>query len=145
MSKVEATIRNIGDKMGWEGDNNTVGPLAAAAKQSFLRLIPHIMPLDSDHKNLYRLVLDHLDFGSHSMSISMDEKAQPLVPSPYDWEVTGCVMSTILSDPLITVIVDLLTDENASSSIIRVCKELTRATRVIYQAMRPRAVHRGTA
>lgn len=142
MSKVEATIRNIGDKMGWEGDNNTVGPLAAAAKQSFLRLIPH---LDSDHKNLYRLVLDHLDFGSQNMSISMDEKAPPLVPSPYDWEVTGCVMSTILSDTLITVIVDLVTDENASSSIIRLCKELTRATRVIYQAMCPRAVHRGTA
>ena len=60
--------------MGWEGDNNTVGPLAAAAKQSFLRLISLIMPLDSDHKNLYRPALDHLDFGIHNMSISMDEK-----------------------------------------------------------------------
>ena len=47
-SKVEATIKNIGDMIGWEDDNNTVGAIAAAAKQSLLRLIPHIIPAKSD-------------------------------------------------------------------------------------------------
>ena len=47
MSKVEATIRNMGDMMEWESDTATVGPIAVAAKQSLLRLIPHIMPADS--------------------------------------------------------------------------------------------------
>lgn len=44
--------------IGWESDNNTVGPIAVAAKQSLLRLIPHIMPADSDDEqiSLYRLV-----------------------------------------------------------------------------------------
>jgi hypothetical protein len=47
MSKIEATIRNIGDMIGWESDNVTIGPIAAAAKQSLLHLILHIMPTDS--------------------------------------------------------------------------------------------------
>lgn len=118
-SKIEATIRNIGDKIGCESDNYIVGPLAAAAKQSFLRLIPHIIPPGSDHTNFYRLVLDHLDFGIHNMSISIDEKGQPPVSSLFDWE-TGCVLPAILSDPLMAVTVDLVTDENASPSIMRV-------------------------
>jgi hypothetical protein len=46
-SKIEATIRNIGNMIGWEDDNNVVGSIAAAAKQSLLRLIPHIIPADS--------------------------------------------------------------------------------------------------
>lgn len=84
-SKIEATIGNIGDMIGWEDDNNTVGPIAAAAKQSLLRLIPHIMPADSDQTSLYRLVLEHGDFGIHNMSITMDANGQPLVTSLYDW------------------------------------------------------------
>ncbi|KND87198.1 hypothetical protein TOPH_08182 [Tolypocladium ophioglossoides CBS 100239] len=47
-SKIKATIRNKGDMIGWESDENTVGPIAAAAKQSLLRLISHIMPTDDD-------------------------------------------------------------------------------------------------
>ncbi|MCJ1355611.1 MAG: hypothetical protein MMC33_005603 [Icmadophila ericetorum] len=31
-SKIEATIGNIGDMIGWESDNNTIGPIAASAK-----------------------------------------------------------------------------------------------------------------
>ncbi|KAL4916462.1 hypothetical protein BDW62DRAFT_202616 [Aspergillus aurantiobrunneus] len=33
-SKINATIGNIGDIIGWEDDNNSVGPIAAAPKQS---------------------------------------------------------------------------------------------------------------
>jgi hypothetical protein len=104
--------------IGWESDNSTVGPIAAAAKQSLLRLIPHIMPAESDHTSLYRLVLDHGDFGIHNMTITMDADGQPLVTSLYDWE-TGCIVPAIWSDPLMAVTVDLVTDENAGPSITR--------------------------
>jgi hypothetical protein len=117
--------------IGWESDNQTVGPIAAAAKQSLLRLVPHIMPADSDQASLYRLVLDHGDFGIHNMSITMDANGQPLVTSLYDWE-TGCIVPAILSDPLMTVTVDLVTDENAAPSITRVSDDATLNGRVEY-------------
>ena len=88
--------------IGWEDDNNTVGPITTAAKQSLLRLIPHIMPTDSDQTSLYHLVLEHSDFGIHNISITMDANGQPLVTSLYDWE-TGCIVPAILSDPLMAV------------------------------------------
>ncbi|KAM4066067.1 3-hydroxybutyryl-CoA dehydratase [Hirsutella rhossiliensis] len=57
-SKIEATIGNIGDMIAWESDNSTVGPVAAAAKQSLLRFIPHMLPT-GDEDVLYRFVLEH--------------------------------------------------------------------------------------
>lgn len=98
-SKIEATIKNIGDMIGWEDDHNTVGPVAAAAKQSLLRLIPHIMPPGDDENLLYRFVIDHGDFGVHNISITMDANNQPLATSLYDWE-TGYIVPAILSDPV---------------------------------------------
>ena len=123
-SKIEATVGNIGDVIGWEDDNNTVGLVAAAAKRSLLRLIPHIMPADNDQTSLYRLVIDHGDFGIHNMSITMDANGQPLVTSLYNWE-TACIVPAILSGPLMAVVVDLVTDENAAPSIIRVPDDAT--------------------
>ncbi len=105
--------------IGWEDDNNTVGPIAAAARQSLLRLVPHIIPAEGNQTSLYRLVLDHGDFGIHNMSITMDANGQPVVTSLYDWE-TGCIIPAILSDPLMAVAVDLVTDEKAAPSITRV-------------------------
>lgn len=110
--------------IGWEDDNNTVGPIAAATKQSLLRLIPHIMPADSDQTSLYCLILEHGDFGVHNMSITMDADSQPLVTSLYDWE-TGCIVPAILSDPVMALAVDLTTDENAAPSVTRVLKDAT--------------------
>lgn len=104
--------------IGCESDNVTVGPIAAAAKQSILRIIPHIMPADGDQTSLYRLVLDHGDFGIHNMSINIDANGQPLVTSLFDWEV-GCIVPAILSERLIAVSIDLETDENAAPSITR--------------------------
>ncbi|KAM0800334.1 3-hydroxybutyryl-CoA dehydratase [Usnea florida] len=120
-SKIEATIKNVGDMIGWESDNNTVGPIAAAAKQSLLRFIPHTMPAGSegDQSSFYRLVIEHGDFGIHNMSISTDADGQPLVTSLYDWE-TACIVPAILSDPRMSVIVDLVIDEDAVPSITRV-------------------------
>ncbi|KLU91849.1 hypothetical protein MAPG_10798 [Magnaporthiopsis poae ATCC 64411] len=135
-AKIEATIRNIGDMIGWEDDNNTVGPVAAAAKQSLLRLIPHIMPPADDGSeeaaSLYRLVLDHGDFGIHNMSITTNAAdGNPSVTSLYDWE-TGCIVPAILSDPGMAVIVDLVTDENAAPSITRVPSDATPSEHVEY-------------
>ena len=110
--------------IGWEDDGHTVGPIAAAAKQSLLRLVPHIMPTDGDQTSLYRLVLDHGDFGIHNMSITRDSNGRPLVTSLYDWE-TGCIVPAILSDPLMAVVVDLVTDENAAPSVTRVSDDAT--------------------
>ncbi|MCJ1349392.1 hypothetical protein MMC31_007632 [Peltigera leucophlebia] len=76
-SKIETTIGNIGNMIGWESENNTVSPVAVAAKQSFLRLIPHIMPPDGNQTFLHRLVLDHLDFGIQNMSTAIDANGQP--------------------------------------------------------------------
>jgi hypothetical protein len=117
--------------IGWEDDNNTVGPIAAAAKQSLLCLIPHIMPMDNDENSLYRLVLEHGDFGIHNMSITMDDNGLPLVTSLYDWE-TGSIVPAILSVPLMAVGVDLVTNENADPSITRVPDYATSGDRAKY-------------
>ncbi|TVY13603.1 hypothetical protein LARI1_G008175 [Lachnellula arida] len=130
-SKIEATIRNVGDMIGWESDNSVVGPIAAAAKQSLLRLIPNIMPAGGDQTSLYRFVLEHGDFGIHNMSIAMNADGQPIVTSLFDWE-TACIAPAILSDPLMAVIVDLTTDEESSPSIIRVPKDATPDDRELY-------------
>lgn len=117
--------------IGWEDDNNTVGPIAAVAKQSLLRLIPHIMHADNSQASLYRLVLDHGDFGIHNMSISIDSDGKPVVTSLYDWE-TGYIVPAILSDPLMAVTVDLVADENARPSITRVPSDANPSDRIQY-------------
>ena len=115
--------------IGWESDYNTVGPIAAAAKCSLLRLIPHILPQEiADRPTLYRLVLEQGDFGIHNMSITTDEYT---VTSMFDWE-TGCIAPAILSDPLMAVEVDLVTDEDASPSITRVSDDATPDERLNY-------------
>ncbi|KAK1248583.1 hypothetical protein MKX08_006803 [Trichoderma sp. CBMAI-0020] len=124
ISKIEATIKNIGDMIGWESDHNTVGPIAAAAKGSLLRLIPHIMPKGDDEDVLYRFVIDHGNFGIHNMSIAMDMKQQPFITSVYDWE-TGCIVPAILSDPMMAVTVDLTTDEEANPAVTRLWDIMT--------------------
>lgn len=92
--------------------------MAAAAKQSFLRHILNVMlaDSDSDQSSLYRLVLDHGDFGIHNMSITTNADGQPLVTSLYDREI-ACIVLAILSDPLMAVAVDLVTDNNVAPSI----------------------------
>ncbi|KAK4185042.1 hypothetical protein QBC35DRAFT_517184 [Podospora australis] len=79
-SKIKATIRSEGDMIGWEDDNETVGPAALAAKQALLRAIPCILPVDTatvPGESLYRLVLEHGDFGIHNTSIATDADGKP--------------------------------------------------------------------
>ncbi|KAK3290332.1 3-hydroxybutyryl-CoA dehydratase [Chaetomium fimeti] len=123
-SKIEATIKGIGDMIGWEDDHNTVGPVAAAAKQSLLRLIPHIMPAGDDEKVLYRFVLEHDDFGIHNMLTAMDANSQPLATSLFDWE-TGCIVPAILSDPSMAVTADLVVGEDAEPALRRLSRTVT--------------------
>lgn len=119
-SKIQATIRNEGDMIGWEDDEETVGPIALAAKQSLLRVIPHIMPLRSTDVSLYRFVLEHGDFGIHNTSITKDVDGEPLVTSLYDWE-TACIVPALLSDPLVAAgPVDLITDEEGEPWVTRI-------------------------
>lgn len=110
--------------IGWEDDNNVVGPIAAAAKQSLLRLVPHIMPKGSDEVSFYRLVLEHGDFGIHNMSIAVDENGLPLVTSLYDWE-TACIVPAILSDPIMWLAVGLIPNTDGTPSITRMYDDST--------------------
>lgn len=83
-AKVEALIKNEGDIIGWEVDQQHVGTKALAARASLLRLIDVILPDDDDE--LYRLVLQHDDFGIHNMSVFVDEDGHLTITSVYDWE-----------------------------------------------------------
>ncbi|KAI9661289.1 MAG: hypothetical protein M1821_009616 [Bathelium mastoideum] len=131
VSKIHAAIKSVGDMIGWKDDHQVVDPVAVAAKQSLLRLIPHILPPETPEKpTLYRLVLDHGDFGIHNMSITADNYS---VTPVFDWE-TGCIVPAMLSDPLMAVEIDLVTDKAAAPSIIRVPNDTTPDERMEYVA-----------
>jgi hypothetical protein len=121
-SKIEATIKNESDVIGWEDDGKIVGPLVAATKQSILRLIP-LMLLEetSPQPVFYRLVLEHGDFEIHNMS-TVHGEADPEITSLYDWE-TGCIVHALPSDTMMAVHVDLVADEGGAPSITRVWEE----------------------
>lgn len=124
-SKIKATIRNEGDMIGWEDDGEMVGPIALAAKQSLLRAIPHMMPRNATEVSLYRLVLEHGDFGIHNTSITKEVNGKPLVTSLYDWE-TACIVPALLSDPLVAVgPVDLIIGEDGNPCVTRIPKNPT--------------------
>jgi hypothetical protein len=103
-TKIEATIKNEGDTIGWENNNETVGPEALRAKQSLLRVIPLIMPERSDASDvdLYRFVPEHDDFAAHNITIQVfyDDPAE--VTSLFDWE-RGYIVPAILADPMVQV------------------------------------------
>ena len=65
--------------------------MAAATKGSLLPALQHpvlqpMLPADSKQPSLYRLVLEHGDFGIHNVPITLDAKGQPLVAPFYDWD-----------------------------------------------------------
>ncbi|KAK4147939.1 uncharacterized protein C8A04DRAFT_23729 [Dichotomopilus funicola] len=133
-AKIKATIRNEGDMIGWEGDDGIVGPRALAAKESLLRAIPYLLPPDTPEASMYRLVLEHGDFGIHNTTITTQENGEPLLTSLFDWE-TACIWPVPLSDPLVAVSpVDLIVDEDARPSATRLPKDTTPADLETYAA-----------
>ncbi|KAF8170677.1 hypothetical protein K438DRAFT_1853678 [Mycena galopus ATCC 62051] len=118
-AKINETIPDEGGFIGWEEDQNVVGPVALKAKQSLLRLLPWILPpeTEQDRGDFYRLVLEHGDFGIHNMTITTTDP--PTVTSLYDWEM-GHIVPAILSDPQIAVYVDLEIDLEGEPMISRV-------------------------
>jgi len=131
-TKIEATIRNPGDMIGLEDDEETVGPVASAAKQSLLRALPSILPPEDAEGRLYRHVLEHGDYGTHNISTSIFPDGSPLVTSLFDWE-TACIVPALLADPLVAVSpVDLAADEDGKPSVIRIPKNTTQLDRDLY-------------
>lgn len=61
--------------IGWPEDEATIGPITYKAKHPLLRLIPHILPPETSPPSLYRLVLEHVDWGIHNMTITEDSKS----------------------------------------------------------------------
>ncbi|KAM0219397.1 hypothetical protein ACHAPA_004794 [Fusarium lateritium] len=123
--KIEATIRNEGDMIGWESDNATVGPKALKAKQSLLRFLPHMLPSEENEEYLYRMILEHGDFGIHNMSITTEaDMLHVHIKSLYDWE-TGCIWPAMLADPEMALSVDLTADEDGKPVITRVYEDIT--------------------
>ena len=83
------------------------------------------MPTHSTEVSLYRLVLEHGDFGIHNTSIIKEVNSEPLVTSLYDWE-TACIVPALLSDPLVAAgPVDLITHEEGNPCVTRIPKDPT--------------------
>lgn len=115
--KIRAIIPKLGERMGFDDDNYVVSPIVASAKRSLLRCLPSILPPDSIlQPTLYRLVLEHGDFGIHNMSIGFDADHNPVITSLFDWEA-GNIVPAILSDPMMSLYVDLIEDRDGPSSV----------------------------
>lgn len=114
-AKLQATIGELGDMIGWPDDNQVVGPRAYRARGQLLAILPNILPPDDDA--LYRLVVEHGDFGIHNMTITSHPHV-PTVTSVFDWE-TACIVPALLSDPAMAVEVDLVLDEEANPKVTR--------------------------
>ena len=134
-SRIEATIGNLGDMIGWPSDKSVVGPIAAAAKQSLLRFIPHILPKPTEslpEGPLYRFTLEHGDFGIHNVTIAEWSDHSPTITSLFDW-ATGAIWPAILTDPEMAVLVDLKLDGNAKPSFSRTPGDATKQDLEDYQ------------
>lgn len=123
-AKIEATVREEGDMIGWDDDEETVGPNALRAKQTLLEAVPRLLP-EHNANVLYRLVLENGDFGIHNTSVSRDDQGKPLVTSLYDWEI-ACIVPAILAESLVAAgPIDLITNEYAQPAITRVLGSAT--------------------
>ncbi|KAK5135607.1 hypothetical protein LTR08_005087 [Meristemomyces frigidus] len=66
-------VGDVGQMMGWESDKEVVGPVVFAVKSSVLGLMAHVLPPEDPRAPLYRLVLDHVDYGIHNMVMATDD------------------------------------------------------------------------
>jgi hypothetical protein len=131
-AKIEATIMNLGDIIGWPTENHVVGPFAAAAKQSLLRLVPYLLPPETRDGTFYRFVLEHGDFGSWNITSTIDEDEKPLITSMFDWDMSA-VVPAIFSDLKLGVEIDLVADEYGNPAVSRLPYNAPAAKRVQYK------------
>ncbi|KAL8955996.1 MAG: hypothetical protein Q9193_006342 [Seirophora villosa] len=104
MSSNQRSAQQFEMKMKWLGGRMTSKPSG-------------LLPTES---SLYRLVLEHGDFGIHNTSITRDVDGNPLVTSLYDWE-TACIVPALLSDPLVAAgPVDLSTGDDGELCVTRI-------------------------
>lgn len=115
-AKVEGLGGSQGDRIGREEDKLTVGPLASAAKQSLLRLIPLIHP-EGHEEVLYRIVLQQGDFGLHNASVDEYEAGELRLTSVRDWEA-DCIIPVVLTEIKFSIPgCDLIVDEKGEPSV----------------------------
>ncbi|KAI7977527.1 hypothetical protein EIK77_000477, partial [Talaromyces pinophilus] len=131
-AKIEATITNLGDPIGWPTDNNVVGPFAAAAKQSLLRLVPFLLPPETRHGTFYRLVIDHGDYGMWNMTSTIDEDQKPLITSLFGWDMSS-IVPAIFSDLKLGVEIDLVADDYGNPAITRLPHNASATKRARYK------------
>jgi len=125
-AKLDEAVPDSGT-IDWDENRTVVGPAAMRAKQLLLQLIPLVMPSEGDQLDLYRLVLEHGDFGLHNMTITN----APSVTSLYDWE-SGHIVPAILSDPQMSIYVDLGIDGDGRPAISRLWEGITDEERAEY-------------
>lgn len=130
-AKIEATITNLGDPIGWPTDKNVVGPFAAAAKQSLLRVIPYLLPAETSHGTFYRFVIDHGDYAMWNMTSAIDENEKPLITSLFGWDMSS-VIPAIFSDLKFGIEIDLLADEYGNPAITRLPHNTSASRRARY-------------
>ena len=121
---------------GREGNNNAVSPIDLAAKHLILHFISYIVPPDesncSQESPLYRLALEHGDYGIHNMLVAVETgSSRPFITSLYNWE-TACIVPAILSDLLVAVTVGLVTIDAALPPVIRVSEDQGPLERKLY-------------
>lgn len=132
-AKIEATIANLGDPIGWPQSNNVVGPFAIAAKQSLLRILPYLLPPETRHGTFYRFVVDHGDYAMWNMTSTFDDNGKPLITSVFGWDMSS-VIPAIFSELKLSVEIDLTADEYGNPVITRLPHNATAAKRAQYLA-----------
>ncbi|KAF7313235.1 hypothetical protein MKEN_01010200 [Mycena kentingensis (nom. inval.)] len=139
LAKVEECIPDEGEQLpdaaSWNSEPQIVSTRAVHTKSLLRRLIPLCLPQGDE---LYRLVLEHGDFGLHNMSIREDTAA---VTSVYDWD--SHILPALLSNPQLAIYVDLQLDDDCNPVISRAWNGITEEqraeqmeySRLYYQAL----------
>lgn len=94
-AQIEGLAREAEDT--WKDHQEFERGQFSAAKTALLGRIIEVLPEDeAGDQGVYRLVLQHGDFGIHNMTVSVEDEVAKIT-SLYDWE-TGCVVPAILAD-----------------------------------------------
>ncbi|KYK56479.1 hypothetical protein DCS_03479 [Drechmeria coniospora] len=120
-ARIYNTFVYLQKKLSGQPELRFAYPLSTV-ENCLLQLLPIFMPKvgsEEDERKLYRLVLDHGDFGMHNMTIVRDHQlCRTEITSVYDWEA-ATIVPAVLSEPRMVVTVDLVLDADGNPSISR--------------------------